>query len=160
MIEALRNDDLAKLALYDDNAPIGLKEILKGMDLKLKSKASPLYTVKSTDGGYIDRIAKGLTSMGFGEDESIQAAADTLQDGKTTSVLEGGHEGSIVCTRQNTVRCFIRDEHLPLNGDGRKESGRSEEVNYMCVSDSFWKQMRRAFAADWGHGRYSDRADC
>ena len=29
MIEALRNDDLAKLALYDDIAPIGLKEILR-----------------------------------------------------------------------------------------------------------------------------------
>jgi len=89
MIEALRNDDIAKLSLYDDIAPIGLNEILKGMDLKLKSKASPLYTVKSTDGSYIDRIAKGLTSMGFGEEESIQAAADTLQDGKTMSVLEG-----------------------------------------------------------------------
>lgn len=89
MIEALRNDDIAKLSLYDDIAPIGLKEILKGMDLKLKSKASPLYTVKSTDGGYIDRIAKGLTAMGFGEDESIQAAASTLQEGKTLSVLEG-----------------------------------------------------------------------
>jgi hypothetical protein len=89
MIEALRNDDLAKLAQFDDIAPIGLKEILKGMDLKLKSKASPLYSVKSTDGGYIDRIAKGLTSMGFGEDESIQAAAGTIRDGKTLSVLEG-----------------------------------------------------------------------
>ena len=89
MIEALRNDDIAKLSLYDDIAPIGLNEILKGMDLKLKSKASPLYTVKSTDGSYIDRIAKGLTSMGFGEEESIQAAADTVQDGKTMSVLEG-----------------------------------------------------------------------
>lgn len=89
MIEALRNDDIAKLSQYDDIAPIGLKEILKGMDLKLKSKASPLYSVKSTDSTYVDRIAKGLTSMGFGEEDAVQAAESTVQDGKTLTVLEG-----------------------------------------------------------------------
>lgn len=89
MIDALRHDDIAKLSLYDDIAPIGLQEILKGMDLKLKSKASPLYSVKSTDGTYIDRIATGLTYMGFGQDDAIQAAADTIKDGKPLSLIEG-----------------------------------------------------------------------
>ena len=89
MMEALRNDDVAALSQYDDIAPIGLTEILKGMDLKLKSKASPLYSVKSTDISYVARIAKGLTSMGFGEDEAIQAAEGTVDAGKPVTVLEG-----------------------------------------------------------------------
>ncbi|SDP92886.1 AAA domain-containing protein [Rhodoferax sp. OV413] len=92
MIDALRDDDIAKLSLYDDIAPIGLKEILKGMDMKLKSKASPLYSVKSTEGNYIDRIAKGLTSMGFGEEDALQAAVGTLEEGKLLSVLEGAQK--------------------------------------------------------------------
>ena len=138
MIEALRNDDIAKLALYDDIAPIGLKEILKAMDLKLKSKASPLYTVKSTDGVYIERIAKGLTSMGFGADESIQAAAGTVQDGKTMSVLEG-------------AQAAIKSLTTPKKPSKKKDSlEASEAINFTDRP----KDYRRAIQA--AHQNKSD----
>lgn len=151
MIEALRNDDLAKLALYDDIAPIGLKEILKGMELKLKSKASPLYTVKSTDGGYIDRIAKGLTSMGFGEDESIQAAAGTVQDGKTLSVLEGAQAAmkSLTTPKKLSKKKDALEAPEVVNFDDRaRDYRRAIQAAHLNRSDILTEMKEFGFAPE------------
>ena len=89
MIEALRDDDLERLAMFDDIAPIGLADILADMDRKLKSKTSKAFTVKPTDPTYMPRIVNSLVSSGFGQDEAQKAALEVVSNAKATNLLQG-----------------------------------------------------------------------
>lgn len=89
MVEALRNDDIEALAAFDDIAPIGLLDILSGINRKLQSKASPLYQVKSGDPTYLRRVTDSLVAIGFGEDEALAEAKCTVGDNKNITLIEG-----------------------------------------------------------------------
>ena len=65
MIEALRDNDFEKLAMYPDIAPVGISELLESVNRKLKGKASGAYRVKSTDPTFVARISAALVSTGF-----------------------------------------------------------------------------------------------
>ncbi|MBS0353423.1 MAG: ATP-binding protein [Proteobacteria bacterium] len=82
MIGALRAGDTEALMQYDDIAPISLSSILGGINHKLKSKASPLYTVKSGDPSFVPRIATSLVAIGLPEEEAL-AVAEQSKDGMT-----------------------------------------------------------------------------
>jgi hypothetical protein len=89
MINALRNDDLEELALYDDIAPVGLDQLLKSVERRIQSKVSDAYSVKLTDDTFVSRIATSLVSAGFGEAEAISAAREVKDEGKARNLAEG-----------------------------------------------------------------------
>lgn len=89
MIEALRNNDIEALTAFDDIAPIGLHEILNGISLRMKSKASPLYTVKANDPTYLSRVASSLAAAGFNDDEALIVAEATADIKPSLTVIEG-----------------------------------------------------------------------
>lgn len=82
MIEALRAGDTEALMQYDDIAPISLSSILSGVNHKLKSKASPLYKVKSGDPSFVPRMATSLVAIGVPEEEAL-ALAEQSKEGTT-----------------------------------------------------------------------------
>jgi hypothetical protein len=89
MLDALRNDNIEALAAFDDIAPIGLANILGGIQRKLQSKGSALYRVKSGDPTYLPRIAASLIATGFGAEESMAAAESTIQPNQSLTVIQG-----------------------------------------------------------------------
>jgi AAA domain len=103
MIEALRDDDLERLALFDDIAPVGLSEILADMDRKLKGKASKAFTVKPADPTFVPRIVSSLVSSGFGQDEAEQAALGVVSAGKVTNLLQGTKAAMAALTAHRAV---------------------------------------------------------
>ena len=89
-IEALHNGDMEALSEFDDIAPSSsLTGLMEEMSLKLKSQASPLYSIKSTDPTYSTRIAAGLKVMGFSEDDALIAAQNTTNSSQNLTLLEG-----------------------------------------------------------------------
>jgi hypothetical protein len=89
MVEALRNDDLERLALFEDIAPVGLDALLEVIGRKLKGKASPAYKVKPPDSTFAPRIAAAMVSAGFDGVEAEQAADEVVAQGKAKNLLQG-----------------------------------------------------------------------
>lgn len=79
MVEALRDNDLERLAKFDDISPLGLGEILEGIERKLKTKTSRVFSVKPRDPTFVPRLAASLIAAGFGEEESEQTALTVAQ---------------------------------------------------------------------------------
>ncbi len=89
MIDALRANDIERLAAFDDVAPLGLSEILGSLGRKLQVKKSPLYAVRPGAKTFTQRIAAGLVATGFGEDEAESAAKEVEQAGKAKNLVDG-----------------------------------------------------------------------
>lgn len=119
MVEALRNDDIEALAAFDDIAPIGLLEIIGGINRKLQSQASPLYKVKSGDPTYLARIANSLVAVGFGESEALAAAENTIQPHQNLTLIEGTKAALSSLTLPSKVPRAKKDAEEPAAPDFR-----------------------------------------
>jgi len=89
MIEALRYDNLESLVAYDDIAPLNFGSVVNNMVRKAMSQQSPLYSVKSTDPTYKERLVTGVMALGFPADESVAAVEAQCADGKISNVVDG-----------------------------------------------------------------------
>jgi hypothetical protein len=89
MLDALRNDDYERLPQYEDIAPVGLAEMLNGVERRLKAKASDAFKVKTADPTFVPRVAAALVSSGYGEEESTSAAREVESEGKARNLSEG-----------------------------------------------------------------------
>lgn len=87
MLEALRKEDLEALANFDDIAPIGLEDILSGIERKLRSRSSALHKVKPGDQTFKPRVAASLAALGLPEDEAL-AAAERVEAGAASTLGE------------------------------------------------------------------------
>lgn len=89
MVDALRDNDVERLAQYEDIAPVGLDDIIKNAQRRMNAKASDAYKVKRADNTFVARVAAALVSSGFGEDESTSAAREVEAEGKARNLAEG-----------------------------------------------------------------------
>lgn len=79
MVEALRDNDLERLAKFDDISPLGLGDILESIERRLKTKTSRVFSVKPQHPTFVPRLAASLVAAGFGEEESEQTALTVAQ---------------------------------------------------------------------------------
>jgi hypothetical protein len=89
MVQALRDNDIERLAMFSDIAPIGLGDLLNNVQRKLRAKTSAAFKVRPTDPTFVPRIATSLVAAGFGEEEAIQAAESVAVDGQAKNLLQG-----------------------------------------------------------------------
>jgi hypothetical protein len=89
MLDALRNDDVDRLAQYEDIAPVGLAEMLQGFERRLKAKPSDAYKVKTADPTFVARVSASLVASGYGEEEATSAACEVEHEGKARNLAEG-----------------------------------------------------------------------
>ena len=89
MLDALRDDDLERLAQYEDIAPVGLDELLQSVERRRKAKASDAYKVKPADTTFPGRVAAALVASGYGEQEAASAADEVAAEGKARNLAEG-----------------------------------------------------------------------
>ena len=89
MVDALRDNDVERLAQYEDVAPVGLDDLLKSVERRMKAKVSDAYKVKRVDTTFVARVAAALVSSGFGEEESTSAAREVEAEGKVRNLAEG-----------------------------------------------------------------------
>lgn len=89
MLDALRDNDIERLRMFADIAPIGVGGILNDIQRKMRAKASGAYTVKSSDPTFVPRITASLIAAGIGEDDASEAAEQVAKDGKDKNVLQG-----------------------------------------------------------------------
>lgn len=89
MISALRDNDVERLAQYEDIAPVGMDDLLKSIERRMSAKASDAYKVKRADTTFVARVAAALVSSGFGEDESTSVAREVEAEGKVGNLAEG-----------------------------------------------------------------------
>lgn len=89
MLEALRDNDVERLAQYEDVAPAGLDDLLLSIERRMKAKVSDAYKVKHTDSTFVARVEAALMSSGFGEKEASSAAREVEVEGKARNLAEG-----------------------------------------------------------------------
>lgn len=89
MLEALRNNDHSRLALYDDIAHVGLEQMLNSIQNRLKAKRSSAHSLLPKDAMFASSIATALVASGFGESESLGAAEEVAQDDRVRNLAEG-----------------------------------------------------------------------
>lgn len=89
MVDALRDNDIERLAQYEDIVPVGLDDLLKSVERRMKAKASDAFKVKRADTTFVARVAAALVSSGFGEEESTSAARAVETEGKVRNLAEG-----------------------------------------------------------------------
>jgi hypothetical protein len=103
MVEALRANDLERLATFADIAPVGIGDLLQTVNRKLKAKASPAYGVKAEDPTFKLRIASALVAAGFDENDSIDVAEKVADEGKAKDLKQGVEEGLKALTATKAV---------------------------------------------------------
>jgi len=122
-LEALHRGDMEALAFFDDIASTtSLTGLLDNMALKVKSRKSPLYQVTSTDPSYLPRLAAGLVSMGYGEDEALAAAETTVQPNQRLTLIEGSKRAMAALSTPAKVPRAKQDKNdtmPPENFDSR-----------------------------------------
>jgi hypothetical protein len=89
MLDALRDNDTARLAMYDDIAAIGLDHMLDDVQRRVRAKRSTAHSLLPKDESFATGIATALVASGFGEEEALQAAAAVTQDGKVKNLADG-----------------------------------------------------------------------
>lgn len=92
MIEALRKNDIEALMNFDDIAPIGLDELLSGIERRVRAKSSPLYSVKPGDSTFVPRLSTALTAIGFDPEDAIAKAEDVDSSGRSTNLTQATKE--------------------------------------------------------------------
>lgn len=98
MVEALRNDDLEALSNFDDIAPLGLGDIIQGIERKFRSKGRAAHSVKPGDKTFVPRVAAGLSALGFDEDDALAAAQQTEAAGSASNMTEGAKQAMAALT--------------------------------------------------------------
>lgn len=89
MVQALRDNDIERLAMFADIAPVGLGALLNNVQRKLRAKTSAAFKVRPTDPTFTHRIAASLVAAGCGEEEAIEAAESVAGDGQSKNLLQG-----------------------------------------------------------------------
>lgn len=89
MLDALRDNDTARLAMYDDIAAVGLDHMLDDVQRRVKAKRSTAHSLLPKDESFATGVATALVASGFGEEEALQAAAEVTQDEKVKNLAEG-----------------------------------------------------------------------
>lgn len=98
MIEALRDGDLEALSNFDDIAPIGLGDIIQGIERKLRAKGRAAHKVKPGDQSFVPRVAASLASLGFDEADALVAAQATEDAGTASNMTEGAKQALATLT--------------------------------------------------------------
>lgn len=88
MLDALRDNDAARLAMYDDIAAVGLDHMLDDVQRRAKAKRSTAHSLVPKDENFATGVATALVATGFGEEEALQAAAEVTQDDKVKNLAE------------------------------------------------------------------------
>jgi hypothetical protein len=89
--------------------------------------------------------------MGFGEDESIQAAAGTVQDGKTLSVLEGAQAAmkSLTTPKKPSKKKDALEAPEVVNFDDRaRDYRRAIQAAHLNRSDILTEMKEFGFAPE------------
>lgn len=89
MLEALRDGDHSRLALYDDIASAGLGQMLDSVQRRVKARRSSAHSLLPKDSAFASSVATALVATGFGEEEALFAAQEVTQDGKIRNLAEG-----------------------------------------------------------------------
>lgn len=89
MVDALRDNDIERLVEYEDIAPVGLDDLLKSIERRMRAKASDAYKVKRVDTTFVAQVTAALISSGFGKEESTSAAREVEAEGKVRNLAEG-----------------------------------------------------------------------
>jgi hypothetical protein len=104
MIEALRDNDLERLAAYDDVAPIGMADIIDSAIRKAQAKTSPLYRSRPGDKSFSLRLAASLSVAGFPEEEAEVVAEQVDAAGNARNLVEGVQEAIESLTAPKPLR--------------------------------------------------------
>jgi hypothetical protein len=89
MIEALRANDLAALALCEDIAPLSMESIVDGAIRRVRAKASPLVKTRSSDPAFAPTLAASLTVLGMDKEDALSSAEAVAADTKVRTLHEG-----------------------------------------------------------------------
>lgn len=89
MLDALRDNDTVRLAMYDDIAAVGLDHMLDDVQRRVKAKRSTAHSLLPKNESFATGVATALVASGFGEEEALQAAAEVTQDNKVKNLAEG-----------------------------------------------------------------------
>ena len=106
MIEALRDNNIERLRMFADIAPIGVGDLLNNIQRKMRSKVSSAYIVKSSDPTFVPRIATALIATGIGEVDAIHAAEQVATDGESKNVLQG---------TKDALKSLTANKRVPLS---------------------------------------------
>jgi len=115
MIEALRDSDYEKLALYEDVAPVKLEAVLSDFKRRALAKTSKAFSVKPKSESFEQLLAAALMAAGMPEDEAIGAAAAVVERGTAKNLLEGAKQAFSDLTAVKKVR--------PKTGLPKKSAG-------------------------------------
>lgn len=89
MLDALRSSDLEQLAHYPDIAPTDLREIIQGIEKRMRRASTPAYTVKRTDATFLDRVTASLIASGHDEERSTEVAYEVAQMSNVRNLRDG-----------------------------------------------------------------------
>lgn len=102
MMDALRNDDPAQLALYADIRPLSMDTLLTDIQSRARSRASKAYTTKPETPGFVARVATALTASGFDAAEAVGAATEVAAAGTAKNLIEATQQGIAKLTPRTT----------------------------------------------------------
>jgi hypothetical protein len=117
MLEALRDDDIEALTRYQDITPLGVDAQIATFERRALRSTSPLHRVTSADPGYATRLVSSLVAVGYGVEESEQAVATTIVEGRPVS-LERGQKAALRSLQAPSKRARAKPvEHPPATPD-------------------------------------------
>ena len=120
-IDALHHNDIEAIAQFDDiGTGVELSALVDGMARKARSKASPLYGVKSDDSTYTERISAGLVAFGYGKEEALAAAESTVKPNQRLTLIEGTKRAINALTvpaKTQKLKSEARTEEIPSYDD-------------------------------------------
>jgi hypothetical protein len=89
MIEALRANNLAALALCEDIAPLSMESIVEGAIRRARANTSQLVRTRSSDPAFTPRLAASLAVLGMDEEDALSSAEAVASDTKVRTLREG-----------------------------------------------------------------------
>lgn len=88
MLDALRSNDVGRLAQYADIRPLSLDAMVDSFASRARSATSRAFTTKPGSPGFLAQVATALAATGFESAEAVEAARAVASDGKARNLLE------------------------------------------------------------------------
>lgn len=88
MVEALKNNDLAALAKYEDCSPLGLQDVVDDMQRRYKGSRTSAASIRPGHPDFAKRLAVAGMAIGLGSEQAEQAAAAVENDGTARDLVD------------------------------------------------------------------------
>lgn len=138
MLDALRRDDRALLASFQDIRPLAMDSMLSQLQRRASAATSRAFSVKPRDPDFVAHVATALTAAGFDQDASMQTAKQVAEENKAGNLLAAVKRGtamlqprkSLAGKSRKTPTAAAPEDYSARPGDLRlafqsaKESGR------------------------------------